>query len=133
VALSSGFYATILGTRAPRVDPTRLGVHFDARGPFTAFWHALKVGREPEDALASGRFALESSTGRFVVSNARRTGDHVAAKSGQPAPRWQRVPSADACPWCRKVALQTYLSAETADFGHDGCACAAVPVEAVRT
>jgi hypothetical protein len=127
VTLSAGFYATLAGTRAPKVDPTRLGAYFDAEMPFTAYWHALKVGREKDDALAAGGAAFEAATSRFLVSNARRTGDPVIAASGRDVDHWRRLADAGDCDWCHARALEIYPTAEATDFGHDRCLCLAQP------
>lgn len=126
VALSAGFFALALGIRAVGVDPDDVDLDPDVRGPFRATWHALAMGRPFDEALRVGRSTAQAVGFDFVQSTARRTGDVVAANSGQRV-TWKRVPGAKACDWCRLVAGQTYRSAESADFGHERDDCDVVP------
>lgn len=126
VATSAAFFALALGSRPVGVAAGDVNVEPRVTDPFLAAWHALKEGRSIEEAIQAGRSAAQASGFDFVQSTARRTGDHVARASGKQV-RWTRVPSGDACAWCQLVAGQTYHSAESADFGHDRCGCAAVP------
>jgi hypothetical protein len=126
VALSSGFFAVALGVRPVGVRPDDVDVNPDIRGPFRAAWHALNTGRPFEEALRVGRSTAQAVGFDFVQSTARRTGDVVAAASGQTV-TWRRVPGAKACDWCRQVAGQRYRTAESADFGHERDDCDVVP------
>jgi hypothetical protein len=126
VTSSTGFYAAVLETRPPAIPVGSVDVEYRGRTPFTATWHALSEGRPYVEAVDAGRSIAEAQTERFVVSTSRRTGDAVVKATGRDV-RWRRVPSSKACPFCVNAAGQLYRSAESADFGHDRCGCAAVP------
>lgn len=126
VALSAGFFALTLGVPPVGVDPSDIAVAADTRGPFRATWHALSMGRPFDEAVRVGRSTAQAVGFDFVQSSARRTGDHVAARSGVEV-TWQRVPGAKACDWCRTVAGDHYRTAESADFGHERDDCDVVP------
>lgn len=127
VALSAGFFALLLGVPPVGVDPTDTGITPDVEGPFKATWHALAVGRPFAEAIGVGRSAAQAVGFDFVQRSARRTGDLVASASGVEV-RWQRVPGAKSCDWCRSVAPGNYRSAESADFGHERDDCDVIPV-----
>lgn len=126
VSLSAGFFALALGIRAVGVNPDDIDLQPDTRGPFRATWHAFTMGRAFEEAIGVGRSTAQAVGFDFVQSSARRTGDYVAAASGQTV-TWRRVPGAKSCDWCRLVAGQTYRTAESADFGHERDDCDVVP------
>jgi hypothetical protein len=126
VALSAGFFALTLGVPPVGVDPADIAVEADVQGPFRATWHALAMGRPFEEAVRVGRSTAQAVGFDFVQSSARRTGDAVAARSGREV-RWQRVPGSKSCDWCRQVAGRHYLTAESADFGHERDDCDVVP------
>lgn len=126
VTQSTAFYASVFGVRPPALS-SGIGPEFAPERGFTALWHALSQGRPFDEALAAGRAASEAHLARTIVSTSRLTGDVVAERSGKRV-RWRRVPDGDACPFCVTASLQTYLSSQTADFGHDRCSCAAVPI-----
>lgn len=126
VALSAAFFALVLGIRPVGIRARDVAVEADLRGPFTAAWHALTMGRPFEEALLVGRSATQAVGFDFVQSTTRRTGDVVAAASGREV-RWRRVPGPKSCDWCRKVAGQTYRTAASADFGHARDDCVVVP------
>lgn len=130
VATSAAFFAHAHRIRPVGVDPAEVLVEPKLADPFHAMWHAISMGRVVEDALGVGASVAEATALDFVTSVARRSQDNVAAKAGIRT-RWERVPSASACEWCDLVSGQTYLSAETADFGHDRCSCTVVPTEEV--
>lgn len=125
VTQSAAFYASVLDVRPPAL-PSAIGPDFAPERPFTAVWHALAQSRPFDEALAAGRAASEAHLARTITSTSRLTGDVVAAKAGKRV-RWRRVPDGDACTFCVTASQQTYLSSQTADFGHDRCSCAAVP------
>lgn len=127
VALSAAFFALVLDLPPVGVDPSEVGITPDTRGPFRATWHALAMGRPFEEAVTVGRSTAQAVGFDFVQSSARRTGDAVAARSGVGV-RWQRVPGAKSCDWCRRVAGNHYRTAESADFGHERDDCDVVPV-----
>lgn len=124
--LAAGFYARMLDRPAPAIVADRVPVALATRTPFTAAWHALKVGRPFDEALSAGRSVAGAEAERLVISTGRRTGDLVTRSYGID-PLWRRVPSASACQWCRTISGQLYRTAESADFGHDRCGCTAVP------
>lgn len=126
VALSAAFFAAATRTRPAGIAAGDVPVEPRIRDPFLAAWHAVKQERPWDEAVAAGRSAAEAVGFDFVQSTARRTGDVAAERAGIEV-RWQRVPGADSCDWCHTVAGQLYLSAESADFGHDRCDCDAVP------
>lgn len=128
VVLAAGFYAQILQRRAPAVTIGSIIVDFNAEAAFTATWHALTERRPFLEAVTAGQAIATAEVDRFVASSARRTGDHVT-RALRVHTGWERVPAADACPWCIDVSGQTYKTSETADFGHDRCGCTAIPVE----
>lgn len=129
VRLATGFYSRILERQAPALPVAAVETVFNAEAPFTAVWHALTEGRPFTEAVAAGSSAVDAQAQKFVNNTARRTGDHVTERLGVRT-RWRRVPSSSACPFCVRVAGQTYLSSATADFGHNRCGCTAVPVAA---
>jgi hypothetical protein len=126
ITLATGFYSTILQTRPPAIAVDAIDVDFAGRTPFTATWHALGEGRPYAEAIEAGRSIADAQVHRYVTSAGRRTGDAVATATRHRV-RWRRVPSTKACPFCVNAAGQLYHSAESADFGHDRCGCAAVP------
>lgn len=127
VAASAAFFAMALGIRPVGVRPTDVLVEPRIRDPFLAAWHAVNQGRPWADALQAGRSMAEAVGFDFVQHTARRTGDVVAARSDRSDVRWQRIPSPNACDWCQTVAGQLYLTADSADFGHDRDGCVVVP------
>lgn len=126
VTLSASFFSLAMGIRPIGVAPADVLIDADTRGPFRAAWHALSMGRPYEEALEVGRSTAQAVGFDFVQSAARRTGDVVAEKSGEKV-RWTRVPGGNACDWCQLVAGQSYLTAESADFGHERDDCDVVP------
>lgn len=128
VATSAAFFALTLGVRPAAVSAADVEVESKTDHPFLAMWHALKVGRPLEEAIAAGRSQANAVGYDYVQSTSRRTGDHVAKASGERV-RWRRVPGGNACSWCKTIAGQTYHSAASADFGHNRCDCIAVPAK----
>lgn len=126
ITQSSAFYASVLEIRPPAL-PSTIGPEFVPERPFTAVWHALSQGRPWEEAVAAGRSASEAHLARTIISTSRLTGDIVAEKSPKKV-RWRRVTDGHACTFCVTAASKTYHTSQTADFGHDRCSCAAVPV-----
>lgn len=125
---ATGYYSTLLAVRPPAINVARLATLFVPAAGFLAYWHALKEGRDHAEALSAGRSMVEAATSNAVVSTARRTGDAVAAATGQRTAGWRRVLDGKACEWCQVVSTQRYRTAESADFGHDRCGCTAVPI-----
>lgn len=126
VAASAAFFALVTSRPPVGIRPDEVPVEPRIRDPFLATWHAINEDRPWEEAVAAGRSMASAVGFDFVQSTARRTGD-VAAEKSDWSGRWERVPGADSCEWCHLVAGQTYVSAESADFGHDRCDCDAVP------
>lgn len=126
VSLSAAVFALALGIPPAAVNPDDVDVEPDIRGPFAAMWHAFSMGRPFEEAFQAGRSTVGAVGETFIQSTARRTGDVVAERSDRRV-RWRRVPDADACDWCRQVAGEQYLTAESADFGHQRCFCDVLP------
>lgn len=126
VATSVGFFTQTHRIRPAGVKAADVQSEPRIRDPFLALWHAISEGRPNTEALVAGRSMAEVVGLNFVTSTARRASDHAARATGQRV-RWERVPDAGACDFCVTVAGQTYLSAESADFGHDRCSCAVVP------
>lgn len=126
VVRATGFYSQVLEVRAPAIRPAEVATAIDYRQPFAATWHAFSMGRPFDEAIAAGSSAAEAAADRFLVSTSRLTGDLVARSTGRRT-RWRRVPEPKACPWCITISGQLYLSAESADFGHDRCHCDPVP------
>lgn len=126
VTLSAGFFALAMRVRPVGVRATDVPVQPRLNDPFLAAWHALNVGRPFEEAVQVGRSQAEATAFDFVQSAARQTGDVVADRSGRQV-RWQRVPGAGACDWCRGEASKTFPTAAAADFGHSRCDCDAIP------
>lgn len=123
VRLATGTAALLLGRAAPAIDPAKVPVELEARGPFLQMWHAFSEGRPYVEALAAGLGRAEDDASDLVVSSGR-LGVGLASEGHE---RFVRVPEPDACDWCEMVAEQTYSSADAADFGHGRCACAVVP------
>lgn len=126
VATSAGFFALATQTRPIAIRPQDVPVEPRITHPFLATWHALKEDRPYAEAVSAGRSQANAVGFDFVQSTSRRTGDIAAERSGTQV-RWQRVPGGNACDWCITVAGQLYRTAESADFGHDRCDCAAIP------
>lgn len=122
--VSAGYYQALTRTPSrsvgPIVPPT------DLRAPFTAYWHSLTEGNQWVDALTYGRSRAESIAVDHVTSTARLAGDAYTA--GTRVVGWRRVLSGKSCTWCSTVATQRYRTAESADFGHDGCDCTVAPI-----
>lgn len=126
VSLSAAFFSIAMRTPTVAVNPNDIDPRVNLKAPFLAHWHAFAEGRPPAEAFAAGRSMAEATGFDFVQSSARLTGDLVAAASGREV-RWTRVPGPNACDWCLSVAGDTYLTAESADFGHDRDDCDVVP------
>lgn len=124
---STGFYGAVTGRPAPRLTVADVAVDPALRDPFIATWRALKQGRSYDAAVAAGRERLDAVVANLANSTARQTGDLYLGRAGITAHGWERIPDPDACDWCQLVAGQTYKSADSADFGHDRCACTAIP------
>lgn len=123
VALSAGFLSLYLAQPPVGVDPDNIDVTPDLTGPFHATWHALAIGRPIADALSAGRSVASAAGYDFVQHTSRRTGDHATPRGT----RWRRIPGGNACDWCLLVSRDDYLSAESADFGHQRDDCIVVP------
>lgn len=126
VAASTAFYALLADVAPPAVAAANVPVDPKLRAPFTATWRAIAQGRPFDEVTTTGRSVAESTGSDFVTSTARRTGDAFTEATGA-STRWTRVPSGGACEWCQTVAGDSYVTAESADFGHERCSCAVVP------
>lgn len=119
-ATTSAVVATITDSQVG--TPTTL-VGVDWRGPFTFGWAALGRGETFTAAIESAAARADAAGRNAVTSTARQ----AAAVSAPPETRWRRLLDADPCDWCVTVSGQTYLTADSADFGHDRCSCMVVP------
>lgn len=123
-ATSLAYYGMV-GADAPagRLEP----LDQNLREPFIGVWTLLKNGSLWSDAVADGgRRAGLLSHDRVAAAN-REAAFRVA-----PGTRWRRIPNADACKFCRKVAAYSWPTAEAASFGHghkstNSCGCRVVP------
>lgn len=123
VAAGVGFYSIISTQRPLSVSATQIPVEYDPKAAFVAFWNGLGNGRPWEEAVQAGANRAASEADGLIVSSARLTGDHVL-----PRAQWGRVAAGNACTFCLEAANGTYNSAETADFGHERCACSVLPI-----
>lgn len=130
-ATSTGvaYYAVRAGLlRPPTIRPALIATVAETRDPFIAYWRALKMGNPFEAALESGTARAGAIARNLATSTSRQAGDVLYRQSGHEPRHWVRVPDGNACPWCLEVAGGIYHSAESADFGHDRCGCAAEPL-----
>lgn len=98
------------------------------RQPFISGWQALASGHNFDHAVEVARLRA-GQVGRDEVTRAvRSTMSAVDARHGARIGGWRRSPNGGACDWCHTVARQRYKSAASADFGHDDCHCAPVPI-----
>lgn len=109
---------------------------YDAQDPAAGFI-AEPAELAPVDELgASGRIALleddpvaavARSAEKHLFQTSRRTVRKNAKREGV---RWARHASANACGFCRILAIRgpAYSSEKAATRGHDNCHCIAVPV-----
>lgn len=128
VRQSSGYYSVLSGRTAPPIALAEVAVVAALRSPFISTWQALASGNSFEAAKAAGRSRIEAVVADYTVSTSRQTGGVFVAKTNLRTVGWERIPNADACPWCEEVSGQLYSSSDAADFGHDRCACSAAPV-----
>ncbi len=128
VVASSGFYATVLGLPAVSVLADDVPTAFDALSPFIVARKALGNGYPFEDALRMGGSAAQASVDDLVVSTSRQSGDVFLTKSGASVRGWERVAEPGSCPWCRARDGGIYDTSAAADYGHDRCRCAPVPL-----
>lgn len=119
---TAGYLAAIL---EEPVTPATVIVEPDWDSAFIALRRSLANGHDFATAVESGRLRSEAVGSNAVVSTSRRAADEVA---GPRIVGWRRTLSGNACQWCSTVATQRYHSAESADFGHDHCHCAVVPI-----
>lgn len=88
--------------------------------PFHVMWAGFAGGDDFAAAFGKAE-SVAGSIGRdAVISTARRAGDSVESDD---IIGWRRVLDSDPCDWCVMVSQKVYLSATTADFGHERCAC----------
>lgn len=127
VAAAVALYAGLTRRRVG-IRPDDVVVDMPINKPFLAMWHALKMGRPWDEAVASGRGAADAFGSNWVTSTVRQTAQEFTTTADVRPSWWERETNDDACEWCQTVAMQHYLSAETADFGHDRCFCTPVPV-----
>lgn len=126
-----GYYSLAAGVRPRAIDPEAVTVVADTRQPFIDVWTALKRGVDLVAAIEIGHNTIDAMTRDMVTSSSRQTGDLVVQSAGLRVIGWERIPEADACPWCLEVADGAiFTSAESADFGHDRCGCSAQPIYA---
>jgi hypothetical protein len=128
VASSVAYFSTLAQIRPAAIEPGDVPVPVETREPFIAYWAALKNGHPVEAALESGRGRAAAIAANFVVSAARRTGDHATASAEVDVIGFERVANRGACTWCRARSGTVYDTAEAADYGHDRCHCSAAPV-----
>jgi hypothetical protein len=127
ISLSVAYVAAVTGV-APQLDRQAVlaGAAVDLASPFYAFGAHLNDGEDPEEALAAGLDAAMSMASDGVTWASRSAGsafDHSDRVTG-----WERIPDGGACDWCIEVADQTYLTADTASFGHANCGCEVEPL-----
>lgn len=127
VRQSLGYYQVLSGTKPPLIHPDEVDVDATLRDPFISYWLALKNGHSEDEALALGSSRIVDVVTNLVVGASRQTGDLYVAKAGLQVDGWERIPESSACDWCEELALDTYASADSADFGHDRCGCTAAP------
>lgn len=127
VLTAAGYYTVLAGVRPPAIAVAEVTAGPNLREPFISYWQALSGGNSVVDALAIGRSRIEAVTTNLANSAARQTGDLFIAKADLTVHGWERIPDPGACDWCQMVAESTYDSADSADFGHDRCMCAAAP------
>lgn len=128
VTSAVGYYSVLAGVRPPAIRPGDVATVPDLRSPFISIWQSFAAGNNYENALASGRARLEAVVHDYAISSARQTGDVFVEKARVHVVGWERTPDANACDWCDEVSGQLYNSADSADFGHDRCACTADPL-----
>lgn len=128
VRTAAGYYALLAGVRPAPVLANEVPVVANIREPFIALGRALNSGRPFTEAVAAGAERAEAIARNLVTSSSIQTGDIVAQRADLTIRGWERVPDAGACEWCLTVAPGFYLTAETADFGHDRCGCTAEPI-----
>lgn len=128
VSTGAAYYA-VRGriSRPPTIRPDMIDLVADPREPFIAYWRALKMGNPVDEAVLSGTARAGAIARNLASSASRRAGDVLFDRAAVTPARWVRVPDGGACDWCQEVAGQSYLSAESADFGHDRCNCTAEP------
>lgn len=127
VSLASGLTVNLLGD-VPGGDLEGVADAADPevwRQPFISVWQALGSGRPYAEALLAGLLRA-GTVGRDEVTAAGR--GTMRALSDDRITGWRRALTVPACDWCTEVAGQVYHSAESADFGHDGCHCEPVPI-----
>lgn len=85
---------------------------------------ARRAGQSPEAAARNGLVKVSGSASSLVLAGARSTLLELVSADGRAA-GWQRVTSADPCPWCADRSGQMLREAV---FGaHDHCSCTAEP------
>jgi hypothetical protein len=127
VAASAAFYARLLRTSVPGINPADIVPDTNPRDPFLSYWHALNMDRPWDEAIAAGRSTAAAVGDTHVTVVDRLTGDHVATATDR-AVRWQRVAEPRACDWCNARDGGVYPSSADGNFGHDNCHCNVVPV-----
>lgn len=125
---AAAFYAVSAGIAPVGVPASAVATVPDVRAPFISVWNALKSGEQWEAAVLAGAGRLDAIARDLVTSSSRQTGDLIVERAGLQIVGWVRVPDAGACEWCLEVAPGFYMSAESADFGHDRCGCTAEPI-----
>lgn len=128
VRAALAYHAVLISVAPVSVRPKDVLVTFDPRTAFTVHWAGLAAGRPWEETVAAGRSSSEAVTGTFIMSTTRQTAGIAAAKSNLRVTGWERIVGPGSCAWCHTVAGQIYISAESADFGHDRCNCTVSPL-----
>lgn len=127
VTAATGYYTVIAGIRPQPIRPHDVDVQPDLRGPFIQFWKTLSVSGDEKVALLAGANRAAATIANLVSSTSRLAATPIYDRAGVRAQAWQRDPEPDACDWCLDAAAGAYSSADATDFGHDNCACTAVP------
>lgn len=122
-ALAGGFLSAVAAITATALNPPPTP---DWAPAFYGHWNALSNGRPWEEAIAVGRSLVEAIAFDSVQSAARDATNQIDRQEPK-LTGWQRIPNANACEWCTTAAGQTYHTADSADFGHDRCACTVAP------
>lgn len=120
--LAVGFIALAKGLG---VTPIESPAPVDWSNGFFAYWKSL-TSSPWDQAIQVGRNTI-ASVGFDAVQSAARSASSQIDRREPAITRWARVPDGSACSWCLEVAGDNYLSAESADFGHERCGCAVVP------
>lgn len=89
--------------------------------PFVSVWSDLKAGKQWEDAATAGLDRATSAIQTDTQLSMRATLRVVGGKDDRIL-GYQRVPDADACPFCRLIAGRRYLKQDLLPV-HPRCGC----------